>query len=66
MNGTNHLETAAHLCASLQQPYARIAEAVAALGLKPSVTINGIDHYDAESCERIAKYVRRSKRDSAG
>jgi hypothetical protein len=54
---TQYLESIAHLCASLQAPYATIAKAVEALGLKPAVTINGIGHYDADACERIAEHL---------
>jgi hypothetical protein len=56
---TEHLETLAHLCASLQAPYARIAKAVESLGLKPTVSINGIGHYDAEACEAIRAELHR-------
>lgn len=54
---TQHLETIAHLCASIQAPYARIAKAVEALGLKPAVTINGIPHFDELACEKIAEHL---------
>ena len=59
---TKHLESLAHLCASLQAPYSRIAKAVESLGLKPTITINGIGHYDDEACEQIAAHFRGAAR----
>jgi hypothetical protein len=57
-----HLESLAHLSASLQAPYSRIAKAVESLGVKPAVTINGIPHFDGESCERIAEHLQAEPR----
>jgi hypothetical protein len=54
----NHLESLVHLATSLRTPYSRVAKSVEALGIKPTVTINGIGHYDAEACERIADYLK--------
>jgi len=55
---TRHLESIGHLCASLQKPYATIRRAIDTLGIVPAVTINGIDHFDGEQCERIEKMIR--------
>jgi hypothetical protein len=55
---TMMLESIGHLCASLQAPYARIKRAAEALGLEPSVTINGIPHFDEEQCSAIAEHLK--------
>src|SRR4051794_22844551 len=56
---TDHLESIAHLCATLQQPYGRIAKAVEALGLTQKATLNGIAYLDREAGERIADHQNK-------
>jgi hypothetical protein len=61
---TQHLESIGHLCASIQSPYATVRRTVDKLGLVPAVTINGIDHFDAEQCERIADAIRQTQKET--
>jgi hypothetical protein len=58
---TTHLESIGHVCATLQYPYGRIRRVVDKLGLKPAVTINGVDHFDAKQVEQIANELARDK-----
>ena len=53
-----HLESPAHLCASLQVPYGRVCRAIKALGLEPVLAINGVDHFNLEQCEAIADHLK--------
>lgn len=57
---TSHLESIGHLCASLQAPYGRIRNVIDELKIHPAVSINGIEHYSAEDCDRIANAVRQT------
>ena len=58
---TMHLESAAHLCATLQAPYGKIQSAIKALGIEPEQSLNGINYYGIESCERIEEFVRAAR-----
>ena len=58
---TTHLESIGHLCASLQAPYGRIRNEIDRLQIKPAVSINGIEHYSADDCERIADAIRNQE-----
>ena len=55
---TNHLESAAHLCVSLQAPFGSVRNVIDQLQIRPTISINGIEHYAAEDCERIADAIR--------
>ena len=56
---TQHLESIGHLACTLRVPVARVRRAAESAGVKPAISINSIDHYDAKACERIAEHLAR-------
>lgn len=45
----------------LQAGMVRIRNTAAELGIRPALTINGIDHYDEADVERIGERIRERK-----
>jgi len=63
MNATTaHYESAAHLTASLQVPFSKVARAIELLKLTPALVLNGIGHYSESQCSAIAEEITASKR----
>ena len=53
-----NLQTIAPLCADFQQSYAKLQKLVATLGLEPALILNGLQYFDEESVEMLAKTLR--------
>ncbi len=49
-----HLRSLGQLTSDLQRSYAALAKAVDTLGVKATVTIDGVAYFDVEAVERIA------------
>lgn len=57
MLATQSITSIGHACAVLNRPFAPVQRAIAELGIRPAVTINGVVHLADEDVDRIRQHL---------